>query len=476
MADNTNTKIDIAEILAIDEAVLKTSGSTPHGITREGFYPKPFARLLSEKLALARALLGPDVDLTSGSAIRKLLELSALEDARTWAAAATMFDDIFIVSAVGDALTRHGEELGFPRPYLEAHGKLNLRLVGTLPAGTSLTIPRGARLLTPGGHHAATDETVVLSASSPLRETAVMAFYPGAGHNLNPAVPAQKLDRWNFADPLLGPLALAEAAAGAPLVAIEHTAALTGGELQWPDDRYRQLLLNVPRSIWTVEAIRLAVSLIPGVRQVQVRDGIGGLDIYQSIFGNFNFIERVFGSERDLGTPYYFTVLVAPTPAAIWEGPDGLRLAIESAIEDLRPISIFPRVEQAEEVAIGIRCELVVRGLPLPSGPAASVNASEPARALKARLLRRVRSYVDGLQFGEPVRHAEVTWALMNEPGVADVRNLQLLRYPPGFDTIDFSVAPGAPHPEQLECCDNVELQANQIPVLVEDDAGLAIL
>jgi len=117
-----------------------------------------------------------------------------------------------------------------------------------------------------------------------------------------------------------------------------------------------------------------------------------------------------------------------------------------------------------------------VRGLPLPSGPAASVNASEPARALKARLLRRVRSYVDGLQFGEPVRHAEVTWALMNEPGVADVRNLQLLRYPPGFDTIDFSVAPGAPHPEQLECCDNVELQANQIPVLVEDDAGLAIL
>ena len=61
--------------------------------------PKSFARLLAEKLALARALLGDDLDLGSGSAIRKLLEVSALEDARTWAALATIYDNSFVGSA-----------------------------------------------------------------------------------------------------------------------------------------------------------------------------------------------------------------------------------------------------------------------------------------------------------------------------------------------------------------------------------------
>ena len=228
--------------------------------------------------------------------------------------------------------------------------------------------------------------------------------------------------------------------------------------------------------MWRSDAIQIAVSLVPGVRQVQVRDGWGGLDINQSIFGNFNFVERLFGSERDLGSPYYLAVLVAPTPAAIWDGPDGLRAAVESAIEDLRPISIFPRVEQAEQIGIGIAADLVVRGLPLPSGAPATVNASEPAMALKQRLIGRVRGYVDGLGFGEPVRASEITWALMNEPGIADVQRLRLLRYPAGFDAVDFGATPVALGVEELDAGTNVELQVNQVPVTVEDPSGLVIV
>lgn len=478
MADEQTTSVATADVLAIDDAVARSSGAAAFGVTEQGFVPKSYARLLAEKLALARALLGEDLDLGSGSVIRKLLELSALEDTRTWAALAAMYDNSFVSSATGEALSRLGDELGLERPYLEAHGTVKLKLTGSLPASTpEILVPRGARLLTPGGHSVAVDERAALSTQTPERVVAVFAFYPGPEHDLDPSVPGQKIDRLNPIDDKLRPLfELREESANAFDVVVEHTAPLTGGALQWPDARYRELLLRAPRSLWRAEAIEVAASLVPGVRQVQVRDGWGGLDISQSIFGNFNFVERLFGSERDLGSPYYLDVLVAATPAAVWDGPDGLRVAVESAIEDLRPISIFPRVEQAEQLGIGIAAELVVRGLPLPSGSRATVNDSPPAAALKQRLLRRVGQYVDGLGFGEPVRTSEVIWAIMNEPGVADVRRPRLLRYPSGLDAVDFAATPVPTGVEELDGGANVELQVNQIPVLVEDDSRMTIV
>jgi hypothetical protein len=476
------TRIETADVLAVDAAVMRSTGGEGYGITAAGFVAKPFARLLAEKLALARELLGQDLDLGSGSVIRKLLEIGALEDERTWAALGSAYDNAFVGSATGDALSRLGDELGLPRPFLEARGAVKLKLTGTLPSGaTSLTIPHGARMRTPGNHDAATEETVTLSPANPQRETAVAAFHPGPSGNLDPNVTdasgtPQKLDRFHEADRTLDALFAARKASPGLDVTIEHTAALAGGQEQWPDERYRRLLLRAPRSVWRMEALEIAASLVAGVRQVQARDAWGGLDIHQSIFGNFSFVERVFGSERDLGTPYYVTILVAPTRAAIWDGPQGLRAAVEAAVEDLRPISIFPHVQQAEQLGIGIAADLVVRGIPLPAGSRDAVNASAAGLALKTRLLDRVRRHVDRLGFGEPVRAAEVVWALMNEPGVTDVRRLRLLRYPPGFDAVEFGATPVATGPQQFECGENVELQVNQVPVLVEDPAGLRIV
>lgn len=481
MADSS-TSIDTADVLAIDAAVAASTGAGAYGLTEDGFFPKPFARLLAEKLALARALFGETLDLSSGSSIRKLLEISALEDARTWAGLASMYENGFACSAKGDALSRIGLELGLPRPFLEARGSVKLKLAGQLPQGiTQINIPRGARMSSPGGHHVATEERVVLSNAVKEHVVQVAAFYPGPSHNLNPALAEpdgstpQKLDRWNRLDPMVKELDDAEKQAGQNLVLIEHTSPLSGGELQWPDSRYRSLLLNAPRSIWTVEAIQTAVGMLPGVRRALVRDASGGLDINQSLFGNFNFIERLFGTERDLGSPYYFSVLVAPTPAAIWEGPDGLRASIENALEDLRPIGILPQVSEAEQVGIGVQAKLVVEGLPLPTGPKAAVNASAAAVALKQRILARLQRYVDGLQFGEPVRASEVVWSIMNEPGIADVLNLQLLRFPPGFDAISFN-APVATNVQPMACGQNVTLQANQIAVFVDDPSWLEIV
>jgi hypothetical protein len=473
------TSIDTADVLAIDAAVARTTGADGFGITRDGFVPKPFARLLAEKLALARALFGNELDLGSGSAVRKLLEVSALEDWRTWSALSGIYDNSFVPSARGDALSRLGEEVGIERPHLEAQGKAKLKLTGAanLPAGTdSITLPRGSRMTSAdGAYHAATAEAVTLSASTTEQEVQVTAFYPG--QNISSTNAAQKLTKWNADDPTLQPFFDAQKAAQAPFdVQITHTVSLTGGELLWPDERYRALLLRAPRSIWTADSIELAVSLVPGVRRVQVRDMWGGLDVNQSIFGNFNFIQRVFGAERDIGTPYYLTILVAPTPSAIWSGPTGLRAAVESAIEDLRPISIFPQIQEAEEIGIGVAAELSVRDVPLPSGDPQTLNNRPEAKNLKSILTQRLRSYVEGLSFGEPVRASEVVWALMNEHGIADARDVELLRYPPGFDAVDFGESQAKPPPERLGCGDNVELQANQVPRLVDDPDSLWIV
>src|SRR5262245_19425764 len=98
MADGSIT-VATADVLAIGEAIARTTAAQGYGLGDSGFVPKPFARLLAEKLALARAIFGADLDLGSGSAIRKILEMSALEDARTWAALSSMYDNQFVVSA-----------------------------------------------------------------------------------------------------------------------------------------------------------------------------------------------------------------------------------------------------------------------------------------------------------------------------------------------------------------------------------------
>ena len=184
MASTQIGRINVADVLAVDASVAQTTGGADYGITSTGFNPKPFARLLAEKVALAQALFGDDIDLTSGSAIRKLLEVSALEDARTWAALSTIYDNSFVTSATGDALSRLGDELGLARPFLEARGTVTLKLTGKGPQGTPdvVEIPRGARMLTAGGHHVATDATVSLSAADPEKTVAVVWPWPKTSH------------------------------------------------------------------------------------------------------------------------------------------------------------------------------------------------------------------------------------------------------------------------------------------------------
>lgn len=417
--------------IPLEELMRTTATGRPYGITPTGFVPPSASRLLDEKLAAARLLFGDDLDLTSGSPNRKWCELMALEEARFWEHLGAYYADTFVPTATGDALSMLGAELGISRPHHRATGQVTVTLEGELPSGfREVDLPRGTRVLTSGGHDYYLDGTVHLDAGTKKQDVAVMAFTPGPGQNLDATTVTQVLDRFNELDHRSATVRAIATAAGQDVVKIEHKAATTGGEAYWDDESYRDLLLTYPRNLWTPEAVRVAVALVPGVRQAVVKDLYGGLDINQSIFGNFSFLERLFSEERSLGEPYYFTVLVAPGEGALWEGPGQLRERVRQAIDAVRPVGILPKIEQAALVGVGFSCTLAVEGLPLPGGTPTAVNSSPEAVALKSRILDRVRRYVGALGIGEPVRYSEILWAIMEEPGVVDAKALRLKRYP----------------------------------------------
>lgn len=477
------SRIEDAEFdpVAIAEAELRDSAGGPYGLGPKGFIPKPYARLVAEGLARAKLYFGDDIDIRPGSALRRIIEMSALDHARSYVHLGALYDAGNVSTARDAALDRRGEELGLPRPFLQAEGFVQLDIGIPVPA-EGFVIEAGARLLTSGGHHAALTQSARFEEGKTSLTVAVQAFYPGPMHNLDPGQPDQLIARWHPFDGKLD--ALRRHATDADMtpeeaVVITHNAPLTGGDRGWPDDRYRTMILNAPRSIWSVEALRTAVLLVPGVEEAQVVDEFGGLDTEQSIFGNFNFIERLFAGQRDLGSPYSFRVVVKPSPAAIWTGADGLRASIAEALEDIRPIGVFPDIVPANEVGVGIVAQLVVDGEPLPRGDRATVNASDAAVQFKARLLERVRSYLGNLSFGEPVRASQVTWAMLNEPGLSDVIDLRLARALPPPSDLDFgnTITTNTVRDAALmDCGDNVPIGRDQVAVFLDDPSGLTIL
>ena len=91
---------------------------------------------------------------------------------------------------------------------------------------------------------------------------------------------------------------------------------------------------------------------------------LGGVDVSLSKFNFFVFGQRRFGTQRQLGTPYFFDVLVAIYPGFLWETQGqvtGVEDAVEKAIREVRPISIFPNVRLANNVLVGIRASVLIR-------------------------------------------------------------------------------------------------------------------
>ena len=318
----------------------------------------------AEKLALARELFGDDVDLGSGSALRKLLEISALEDARTWSALAAVYDDSFVATRDRRRASRGWATSWGSSARTWRRRAVTLRLQGTLPPGDVVAADRTRRAhaAPPAATTRRTDEAGrALRRRSASTTCAVVAFYPGPEHNLDPAAPGQQLERWNLA--ARGARRPRRRAAGrrgvdvtidALAAAHRRRAALAGRAL--------------PRAAAARAALDLDSRRRPDRRVARRRacarcrcatPGAGSTSTSRcSAPPRQDFVERLFSEDEEAASPYRVLVVVAPTAAAIWEGADGLRASVRGAIEDVRPVGIFPRVEEADQVGVGVSADV----------------------------------------------------------------------------------------------------------------------
>jgi hypothetical protein len=150
---------------------------------------------------------------------------------------------------------------------------------------------------------------------------------------------------------------------------------------------------------------------------------------------------------------------------------------VRAAIDAVRPIGILPKIEPAQLVGAGFQCNISVEGLPIPGGTPTAINTSAEALALKGRIFDRVRRYTDSLSIGEPVRFSEVLWAIMEEPGVTDAKQLRLRRYPPLLDATGlFEAQIVETGPQVFNGEEDVTITPTEIADFVADPTAVVIV
>ena len=157
---------------------------TDYGVTPAGFVVKPFADILNAKLDLARSAFGPDVDLRSTSALRKILDIASAEDQEHWKALEGGYYANFIATATGDALDVLGDDLGQQRGTQLATGQVTFTLANEAP-GRNYILPIGTLVETAASVPPApvvrfrTTDTVILSSAQKTGTVGAIAVLPG---------------------------------------------------------------------------------------------------------------------------------------------------------------------------------------------------------------------------------------------------------------------------------------------------------
>jgi uncharacterized phage protein gp47/JayE len=392
------------------------------GVTQDGFVLRGIDRIVADQQARARAMFGDDVDLSSGSALRKVMDAVAWDAHDLWRGLEAQYYSIFVTTATGPSLDLLGTDLGRDRRNLQAAGSVVLTLVNGAP-GRSYALPEGTVIETAAVPHVRFRLTalVALTAGQPTATVVVQAMDRGPAANLAPQQALQ-------VNPAYAQLNLN---LGQAQVTGTNAAAMTGGELFESDADYRARLLGLPRSIWTLDALLAQVLDLNGVRDAAAFDPLGGVDVSQSYFNLFLFGERSFSRDRPLASPYYFDVVVATEPGWPWTtagGVTGVFDEVLAATRALRPVSIFPNIVQADNVEIGVRATLVVAG-------------GTDADAIRAQIIAAVHGSVNALTIGRGVLYSDVLLLARTVPGVVDVQNLHLRRCPPVFAGVNFAGA-----------------------------------
>lgn len=429
---------------------------TTFGVTPQGFVPKGFDTILAEAADGARALFGDDLDLSPTSPIRKILEVAAAEDARLWRRLEDLYWSRFLSSAVGADLDALGEDVGVERPFVAATGQVTIT-VQNPQAGRTYTVREGTVLVTaPGGPVFHTSAAVRLTTDAPTATVAAQAFVPGPDGDVGAnAITGVDPDFAAHYLPLPAPTRLA----------VTNATPFTGGRDRELDERYRQRLLGRSRTIWTPAALREAALGVAGVVDVLLADPLGGVDVSQSYFNSFPFDQRLFSAERQLGEPYFFSIVVAHEFARPWrtEGPvAGIFEQVTAAVDRVRPIGIHPQVVEADHIEVGLTAQLVT----LPG---------YDSQALLGALTERLVTDIGALTLGADVLFSQVMRAIAEQPGIADVRGLRLRRFPPAFGRVTLGQVVFAADVVEAGPGENLAMEPTEIAVFGADSALLDI-
>jgi uncharacterized phage protein gp47/JayE len=413
------------------------------GVTGDGFVLRGIDRIIADQHDRARAMFGDDLDLSSGSALRKVLDAVAWDAHDLWRGLEAQYYSMFVTTGTGPSLDLLGTDLGRDRRSLQASGGVVLTLVNGAP-GRQYVLPEGTMLETVAAPPTRFRLTALamLTAGQPMATVTVQAVDRGPVGNL---APQQALR----VSPAYAELSLN---LGQAQVTGTNPAAMSGGELFESDADYRVRLQGLPRSIWTLDALLAQVLELDGVRDVTAFDPLGGVDVSQSYFNLFLFGERAFSRDRPLASPYYFDVVVATQPGWPWDTAGGFTGVFDdvlTTVRALRPVSIFPNIIQADNVEIGVRATVVVAG-------------GSDADAIRAQIISAVHGSVNALTIGRGVLYSDVLLLARTVPGVIDVQNLHLRRCPPVFAGVNFA---GALFGETVEIAvgENVALGPHEI-------------
>jgi hypothetical protein len=159
---------------------------------------------------------------------------------------------------------------------------------------------------------------------------------------------------------------------------------------------------------------------------------LGGVDVSQSYFSLFGFAERAFSSERRLGEPYFFDVVVAHRFTWPWRSQAGIPGIFErvlAAVDRVRPIGIHPNIIQANHIEVGVQATVII-------------EPGYDSQALLASIKQRIATDVAALKLGGDVLYSQVMRAFVEQPAVVDVQNMHLRRCPAAFGRITFGAVP----------------------------------
>ncbi|WP_420451177.1 hypothetical protein [Ilumatobacter sp.] len=73
------------------------------------------------------------------------------------------------------------------------------------------------------------------------------------------------------------------------------------------------------------------------------------------------------------------------------------------------------------------------------------------------------------------MRYSEVLWSIMEEPGVVDVKQLRLLRYPPTIGGADTGTTRSATPIESFACEQDLTVSPTEVAELVDDADAMRI-